>query len=438
MTLLSSLNAALARAASSEASSALRTALILLPKFLLTLQPGAGAVLLGTLSAVSTLTGDDATAVRGDLARPYKTVQAAVTGALTGDTLLVCPGTYAEGVLIPPAVSLTLRGTSRDTTRIVAASSAALAWSPGTGGTITLEGITFESGATSAVVILDDDQAARVAVRSCAFTTTDLRGLYAANVGSLLVDDVIGDVPGGSVIALVSVPEAYLSNVGQVGVCSIRCSGNGQAVITDARIATLLQDADAKVQCSPTVVVLNYDATGLTVGNVDFQGQAVALQVTAPTAAAVVSLRGSSIVGLAVTYNGNVAPLSIDARGAHLGAVTLSSASGQALNLDNRGGSRSGAQLLGPGCTVDREGDALESLTVAPSATTAFVYGTGPLAAVPPWPAGVGVVALAQSTTPPVAPGDVLATSAESAAGFSVQNGKAAAQTARVILRRVG
>jgi hypothetical protein len=48
---------------------------------------------LGQILFVS-ITGDDSTAVKGDIHKPYRNIYAAKSGATTGDTVYVFPGTW--------------------------------------------------------------------------------------------------------------------------------------------------------------------------------------------------------------------------------------------------------------------------------------------------------------------------------------------------------
>lgn len=47
------------------------------------------------------LTGNDGTAIKGDLNRPWRTIQAAANAALPGETVIVMPGDFAEAVVAP-------------------------------------------------------------------------------------------------------------------------------------------------------------------------------------------------------------------------------------------------------------------------------------------------------------------------------------------------
>ena len=71
--------------------------------------PVANDVTIDTILFVD-LTGDDATAIKGDLNRPWRHVQAAVDAALAGETIMVMPGHFPEAVVVPPTVGLRLVG----------------------------------------------------------------------------------------------------------------------------------------------------------------------------------------------------------------------------------------------------------------------------------------------------------------------------------------
>ena len=65
--------------------------------------------------------GNDTKARRGRIDLPYLTIQAALTAALAGDTLLVAPGTYAENLVIPDKDGLAIVGQNTTSTIITAA-----------------------------------------------------------------------------------------------------------------------------------------------------------------------------------------------------------------------------------------------------------------------------------------------------------------------------
>lgn len=59
----------------------------------------APATLLGNVAVVDAVNGDNATAVVGDVSKPFLTLIAAQTAATAGTTILVLPGAYTSGVL---------------------------------------------------------------------------------------------------------------------------------------------------------------------------------------------------------------------------------------------------------------------------------------------------------------------------------------------------
>ena len=57
--------------------------------------------------------------VNDDGPRDHATIQSAVDAAQPGDTVLIQPGTYQETILIENKTDLTLRGTHRDSARVL-------------------------------------------------------------------------------------------------------------------------------------------------------------------------------------------------------------------------------------------------------------------------------------------------------------------------------
>jgi len=77
-----------------------------------------GAVRLGRTLLVDDIYGADATALREQYTRPFKTPAAAIAVALSGDTILIGPGNFdlSAGIMIPTGV--TIRGLSSGTTTL--------------------------------------------------------------------------------------------------------------------------------------------------------------------------------------------------------------------------------------------------------------------------------------------------------------------------------
>lgn len=77
--------------------------------------------------------GNNATAMRGRIDKPFLTINAALAAAVAGDTLLLAPGTYNENVVMPDKDGIAIVGTSTTTTIITAALGHTLAWTPAAG-----------------------------------------------------------------------------------------------------------------------------------------------------------------------------------------------------------------------------------------------------------------------------------------------------------------
>lgn len=67
-----------------------------------------GEIVMGKVLIVDSVNGDDATAVRGTLTKPYLTVEGAIADAVSGDVIWILPGTYSlsAGITIPDGVAV--------------------------------------------------------------------------------------------------------------------------------------------------------------------------------------------------------------------------------------------------------------------------------------------------------------------------------------------
>lgn len=158
---------------------------------------GGAGTLWGNCLFVDIVNGNDATAVRGDSAFPYLTVNAAITAALSGDTIVVRPGTYTvTSFSMPAGVVLYGLGGPQDVilTATVAANTTLVNMANNariqnvtiqllSGAAVTLTGVRF-SGSQSAtaqlvdsVVIVDNGGVSNA-------TTSDLVGIELGATGN--------------------------------------------------------------------------------------------------------------------------------------------------------------------------------------------------------------------------------------------------------------
>lgn len=417
----------------------LAMALQLIPEVLQASIATATGTNLGTVSAVSALTGDNGTAERGNVAKPFATVQAAVAASLNGDTLLICPGTYAEAVVIPDALTVTLKGTNRATTTIAGGEGQALTWeaAEGADASVTLLDLNFTSTAGPTLIATNSDDQGLLRMERCSINNDGARGAIIAGVGVFEVFDIDGfNGTANPLLDLSDTTDAILFNVrlSRVrigGVSSVTLSGSSSLQVLDHTGA-------ANVTVDRSVYVRQYAGASLTTGNLYFHGEVGVGggSINLTSASQQIDFRGATLAGMGVSYSG-AAPLSVDMRGADVGLLGASRSGAGSLNIDLRGGS-AGQRNITAGCTLDRDGDAIEAVSVA-AGVTVFVFGAGALAAVPPWPAGVGVVAVAQGVVAPTSLGDLITPTASGPAGFSLETGVGSGpKTARVILHRVG
>jgi hypothetical protein len=78
----------------------------------------ASSSLTGNMLWVDAVNGNNATAVRGNDGLPFLTVEAALAAALSGDVVMVRPGTYNVAATLTLPTGVALRGYNRDTTTI--------------------------------------------------------------------------------------------------------------------------------------------------------------------------------------------------------------------------------------------------------------------------------------------------------------------------------
>jgi len=78
----------------------------------------ASSSLTGNMLWVDAVNGNNATAVRGNDGLPFLTIEAALAAALSGDVVMVRPGTYNVATTLTLPTGVALRGYNRDTTTI--------------------------------------------------------------------------------------------------------------------------------------------------------------------------------------------------------------------------------------------------------------------------------------------------------------------------------
>ncbi len=72
--------------------------------------------------------GEDSTAERGNAGKPYQTVGAAISASISGDTIKIGPGTFAEAIILPEYDELYIIGSGKDVTILEASSEDAIVY----------------------------------------------------------------------------------------------------------------------------------------------------------------------------------------------------------------------------------------------------------------------------------------------------------------------
>jgi len=191
--------------------------------------------------------GNDTKARRGRIDLPYLTIQAALTAALAGDTLLVAPGTYAENLVIPDKDGLAIVGQNTTSTIITAALGPTLSWVPAAG-----PGALVQSFRTENLTFNNSDPAAGV-------DTLHVDGSAVVSPNTFLpewfiVDCMVTKTGGGTGLAanLICIGRVIVSLSNFTGT-AVRCKNVGRFGATECSFASFDFNWDRGVGAFPGV-----------------------------------------------------------------------------------------------------------------------------------------------------------------------------------------
>ena len=398
--------------------------------------------------------GNDTTGLRGNIGAPFSTVGAALLAALSGDTVLIAPGTYpaVEDTDFPAGLlAVTLQGVgARSSCVITSANSPALRWTPGvTARRLTLRSLTISTTdpGSSAVVVAGPGPGtannSTLALQDCALSAPISNALTASSLaavnlsecaGSALITDCNGGLCQGhqsgdvGVFVTDPVPAHVTRSTFVIKASVVNILGvSGQAFV----------DADAATNAFALSAGTNPSPLGDT-ASVAFHGFAsFATIFPSGTGNVGINLQNAQIPVLQCTSS--VVALStqrIDARGGTIGRAILQSPGGGDLVLDTRGGylGLGGDTVFGADCYWDRFGGGAAVVALGAAGTTNPVFGTE--FSEPPFPPGVTVVFTASPATLGTLATEQIAVTSVSNLGCEIASGYAAPINARVAWHR--
>jgi hypothetical protein len=294
---------------------------------------------------------------------------------------------------VPPALDgVTILGTDEGQCSI-----AGLSWAPTGGTALTLKGVRFYGQNGDAGVIVAQSanaNAARLIIRECRsvsgfdgdwnISRIDRVELYDCE-GSVALDDVNSALvrsQQGLLILDASNGDPNVNHIGYYIQGGCRAPGN-------LGVQNIDQLNHARVYCDATVELDTYNATDLEAQSViDFAGKADSFNVTMTAAIARFSLARANIGALGVAHNDEANNIDIDARGAVIQQLGLSSAAA-ILNLDIRAGvCPLYSATIGPNVVVDRDASGRITASVGNGAN---VFGFPAELVEPPFPSTAAV-----------------------------------------------
>jgi len=398
--------------------------------------------------------GSDATGQRGNIGAPFATVGAALLASLSGDTILIAPGTYpaVEDPDFPAGLlAVTLQGLgARSSCVIQTALGPALRWTPGVNAKrLTLRSLTISTTdpVSSAVVVAGPGPGtpnnSTLTLQDCALSAPLSSALSASSLlavdladcaGSVSISDCDGGLCQGhqSGDVNVSVTDPVPAHVTR---STYRIKGSTVGILNASGQAFL--DADAATEAFALSGGTNPTPLGDTAG-IAFHGRAsTASLFCSGTGNSVLDLQNAQIPVLQCTSN-VAAPNTqrIDARGGTFGRAILQNPGGGDCILDTRGGylGMGVDTVFGADCYWDRFGGGAATVALGAAGTTNPVFGTE--FSEPPYPPGVDVVFTASPATLGTLATEQIAVTSVSNLGCEIESGYAAPISARVAWHR--
>lgn len=416
--------------------------------------PSGGAGSTGTSCANVTYVcdenGDDATGERGNVLRPFKTIQAALDVSQDYDSILVAPGTYAENVVVPD-LFLSIEGIGgKNRTRIFAASGIALTWYGTNGTQLTLRNLyaeTADAGAAAMYIagdatantcnayLYDVNTSSPIPSTVSAFFA-DMRYVYAENCDGKLAflecNDTLSVGCTGEAFCQTSEPIPPYVTQGWYRFKACRL-GDGSG------LNGLRQHTNARVECDPATIVdllmtdtwLGPQGTVLASGG----GQTCDIMLSD---ASNVNLTGSRF-GMLRTQSQALSPVDIIAQSATFFQIELhdSPNPGAYTNLNMAGGTIAFlfASSADPNCRVDLSTGGSAVLSIPPGVSVHTFANLGGDINGFAYPLVITPRFAISPITPPV-PGEHVTITSVTPDGFTCESGYAAPTDCNVLWSR--
>jgi hypothetical protein len=388
--------------------------------------PGAGAQP-ASLIWVAT-NGDDATGERGNLDRPFASVQAAVDAAQQGDSVLISPGDYFENVTIPPTLSMTLAGLGEiGFVRIAPPSGSALVFNPDADNQLSLRNLELISSDPVPAVLIN----ATAPVNSAVFSARDVvaqsagaAAVFASGLEFYYVSGCFGDFSfeecnGGYIFSLNGAFSDVVSEPTPANV------SRNLTEVTGARmpVATVAGNARVEFTASCFADLIDHGSLGFlaAAGEMVFRGECRFTTLAALSDLARFDFRASEITGELIFANLSANPITFDAQGATVRQFDIAALPGDT-TLDTRGGNVANvgsSAAVGP-FFWDRDGGA-DRVTLSVVGANVLTFGVD-LAGYN-YPSGSQPVFSVTPTDLPVLPGEAVTASTLTNTGFTALNG---------------
>jgi len=350
--------------------------------------------------------GSDATGERGNPLLPFATLSAAVNASLSGDSILVAPGSYTDSCIIPSEFSLSIIGLGQVE---FVHPGPILTWLPAPGAPrrLLLRSLRLVATAanTSALVVngtnSQEGHSVEVDDFFCKTPTTGM-GLYVEQMDLVILNE------GQADFQFHNCAQCYVNNVVSI-YCTLSADNNlysNNRVLVNGGLFLQIFQSDRSRVIYEGVTTEKLTANLTDDGTISFHGTSddLFIKFGALTEANPVDISRSKIKRLVVDAK-NSSPQTVDARGSEIleGLFSALDASAEAV-LDTRGGSlnKESFNFIGANAAWDRLSDAVILTKVSPDTKISEKYenqgGQLPKAG---WPTGTNVVYHFQVLTKP-------------------------------------